>query len=194
MFNTLLQLLDDGRLTDGHGRTVNFKNTVVIMTSNAGVELIKRQTRIGFLPTEDEAKTRKQGYETMKEKVMGEVRTLFRPEFLNRLDDIIVFHELSEAQLRHIVDFMIKDLQGRLSEHKLKLEITDNAKSWLAKIGFDPQYGARPLRRAIERYVENQLSTKVLSGEFKEGNTIIVDLTDEKTLTFTAKVTEKIKR
>jgi ATP-dependent Clp protease ATP-binding subunit ClpC len=194
VFNTLLQLLDDGRLTDGHGRTVNFKNTVVIMTSNAGVELIKRQTRIGFLPTEDEAKTRKQGYETMKEKVMGEVRTLFRPEFLNRLDDIIVFHELSEAQLRHIVDFMIKDLQGRLSEHKLKLEITDNAKSWLAKIGFDPQYGARPLRRAIERYVENQLSTKVLSGEFKEGNTIIVDLTDEKTLTFTAKVTEKVKR
>ena len=138
------------------------------MTSNAGVELIKRQTRIGFLPTEDEAKTRKQGYETMKEKVMGEVRTLFRPEFLNRLDDIIVFHELSEAQLRHIVDFMIKDLQGRLSEHKLKLEITDNAKSWLAKIGFDPQYGARPLRRAIERYVENQLSTKVLSGESRK--------------------------
>jgi len=181
-------------LTDGHGRTVNFKNTVVIMTSNTGAELIKRQTSIGFLPAKDEAKTRKQGYEAMKEKVMGEVRTLFRPEFLNRLDDIIVFHELSEAQLRHIVDFMIKDLQGRLSEHKLKLEITDNAKSWLAKIGFDPQYGARPLRRAIERYVENQLSTKVLSGEFKEGNTIIVDLTDEKTLTFTAKVTEKVKR
>ncbi|MBI2852183.1 MAG: AAA family ATPase [Chloroflexi bacterium] len=190
VFNTLLQLLDDGRLTDGHGRTVDFKNTVVIMTSNAGVELIKREAAIGFVAFRDEAKARKQGYEAMKEKVMGEVRKLFRPEFLNRLDDIIVFHELNEEQLRHIVDFMVRDVEQRLSERKLKLEVTEKAKSWLARVGFDPQYGARPLRRAIERYVENPMARKVLRGQFKEGDTVIVDLVDEDTLTFNAKVAE----
>ena len=193
VFNSLLQVLDDGRLTDGHGRTVDFKNTVIIMTSNAGAELIKRESAMGFVTTKDEAKTRKQGYEAMKKKVMAAVKEQFRPEFLNRLDDIIVFHELNEVQLRSIVDLMLKDLQGRLSERKLKLETTDKAKSWLAKTGFDPEYGARSLRRAIERYVENPLSTKVLKGEFKEGDTIIVDLTDEETLTFTTKATEKVK-
>jgi len=186
VFNSLLQVLDDGRLTDGHGRTVDFKNTVVIMTSNAGVELIKRETSMGFAKPKDEAKAQKESYESMREKVMGEVKKTFRPEFLNRLDEIIVFHELTEEQLRNIVDLMIKDLQKRLSERKLGVELTDEAKSWLTKAGFDPIYGARPLRRAIERYVENPLSTKVLQGEFKEGDTIIVDLSDG-TLTFTAK-------
>jgi ATP-dependent Clp protease ATP-binding subunit ClpC len=186
VFNTLLQILDDGRLTDGHGHTVDFKNTVVIMTSNAGAELIKREMRLGFAVPKDEARARKQSYEEMKEKVMAEVRKLFRPEFLNRLDDTIVFHELSEAQLRQIVDLMVKDLQKRLAEHKVMLEITEKAKSWLAKVGFDPIYGARPLRRAVERYVENPLSTKILGGEFKEGDTVTVDLVDEN-LTFTTK-------
>jgi ATP-dependent Clp protease ATP-binding subunit ClpC len=123
--------------------------------------------------------------------VMAEVRKTFRPEFLNRLDDIIVFHELTEEQLRQIVDLMVKDLEKRLSERKLKLEMTDAAKSWLAKAGFDPIYGARPLRRAVERYVENPLSTKVLKGEFNEGDSIVVDLVDD-TLTFTAKVAQSV--
>jgi ATP-dependent Clp protease ATP-binding subunit ClpC len=187
VFNTLLQILDDGRLTDGHGRTVDFKNTVVIMTSNAGVELIKRETTLGFATPKDEARARKQGYEAMREKVMTEVKKAFRPEFLNRLDEIIVFHELTEAQLRDVVELMVKDLQKRLAERKLRMEVTEEAKAWLAKEGYDPVYGARPLRRAIERYVGNPLSAKLLRGEFKEGDTIMVDLGEEG-LTFMARV------
>jgi len=178
VFNSLLQVLDDGRLTDGHGRTVDFKNTIVIMTSNAGVELIRHETGIGFA-TRTGAKAEKQSYEAMKEKVMGEVKKMFRPEFLNRLDEIIVFHELTEEQLRNVVDLLVKDLQKRLAERKLEIELTEEAKSWLAKEGYDPIYGARPLRRAIERYVENPLSTKLLKGEFSQGDRIIVDLGDE---------------
>lgn len=192
VFNTLLQVFDDGRLTDGHGRTVDFKNTVIIMTSNAGIEFIKRQAALGFATRKNGGKA-EPGYEDMKEKVLAEVKKTFRPEFLNRLDDIIVFHELNEEQLRQIVDIMIKDVQGRLAERKLKLEMTDKAKSWLANAGFDPEYGARPLRRAIERFIENPLSTKVLSGEFKEGTTVLVDLEGEDTLTFNAKAAEKEK-
>ena len=190
VFNTLLQLLDDGRLTDGHGRTVDFKNTVIILTSNAGVELIRRESSLGFTTRKDEAVARKKGYEAMRESVMSEVRKLFRPEFLNRLDDIIVFHELSEDQLHEIVELMVKDLEKRLAERKLGLQITAAAKSWLAKTGYDPIYGARPLRRAIERYVENPLSAKILAAEFKEGDTITVDLVGEE-LVFAIKLPEK---
>ena len=129
VFNTLLQIMDDGRLTDGHGRTVNFKNTVVIMTSNAGAEIIKRESQLGFATRKDKATTEKQSYEDMKKKVMAEIQKAFRPEFLNRLDDIIVFHELSEEQLRKIVDLMVKDLEGRLAERKIGLELTEKAKS-----------------------------------------------------------------
>jgi len=186
VFNSLLQVLDDGRLTDGHGRTVDFKNAIVIMTSNAGVELIKRDVSFGFTPQKGQAKARQQSYEDMKEKVMGEAKKMFRPEFLNRLDEIIVFHELTEKQLRQIVDLMVKDLQQRLAERELEVEITDKAKSWLAKEGYDPVYGARPLRRALERHVENPLSTKLLRGEFGQGDIIVVDLGD-KGLTFSAK-------
>jgi len=186
VFNSLLQMIDDGRLTDGHGRTVDFKNTVIIMTSNTGVELIKRDANLGFAPKADEAKAPKQSYESMRDKVMTAVRKTFRPEFLNRLDDIIVFHELTEKQLRSVVDLLIKDLQYRLAERKLEIEITDAAKSWLLANGFDPTYGARPLRRAIERYVENPLATKVLQEEYKEGDTITVGVADEE-LTFTNK-------
>ncbi len=185
VFNALLQLLDDGRLTDGHGRTVDFKNTVIIMTSNAGVELIKREASLGFATPRDEGKARQQGYEAMREKVMAEVRKIFRPEFLNRLDEIIVFHELSEEQLRKIVDLMIKDLATRLAERKLTIELTDRAKLWLAKEGYDPQYGARPLRRVIEHQVENPLSTKILRGDLKEGDSVLVDVGEEG-LNFTA--------
>jgi len=174
VFNSLLQILDDGRLTDGHGRTVDFKNTVVIMTSNVGAELIRRQMSLGFAPTK-ETKAEKLDYDTMKERVLNEMKKTFRPEFINRIDEIIVFHQLTAEQLRQIVDLLVKDLQERLTDRKLNIELSDEAKSWLAKEGYDPVYGARPLRRAIERYVENPLSAKILSGEFKEGDTVRVD-------------------
>jgi ATP-dependent Clp protease ATP-binding subunit ClpC len=190
VFNTLLQLLDDGRLTDGHGHTVDFKNTVIIMTSNAGAALIKQQRNIGFIPQREGEQVEKRRYEDMREKVMDEVKKTFRPEFLNRLDEIIVFHELGEEQLRKIVDLLVKDLESRLVERKLTLEITDTAKTWLAKAGFDPVYGARPLKRAITHYVENPLSTRVLKGDFKDGDKIVVDMTDDE-LTFSTGVAKK---
>jgi len=190
VFNSLLQLLDDGRMTDGHGRTVDFKNCIIIMTSNAGVEHIKRDSSLGFAPRKEAAKAGNQRYEAMKEKVMAEVKRTFRPEFLNRLDETIVFHELTERQLRSIVDLMVRDLQKRLAERKLDIELTEKAKSWLAREGYDPVFGARPLRRVIERCVENPLSTKLLRGEFKEGDTVKVELGDEG-LTFAAKTSAK---
>ena len=193
IFNALLQLLDDGRLTDGHGRTVDFKNTVVIMTSNVGVELIRRDMTLGFAAKRDETKARKQTYEDMKEKMRAKVKETFRPEFLNRLDDIIVFHELTEEHLRSIVDIVVRDLQKRLAERKLQIEVSEEAKSWLVKEGYDPAYGVRPLRRIIERYVENPLSTKLLRGEFNIGDTVVVDF-KENALTFTVKAPVKAKR
>jgi ATP-dependent Clp protease ATP-binding subunit ClpC len=192
VFNTLLQIMDDGRLTDGHGRTVNFKNTVVIMTSNAGVDIIKRESQLGFATRKDKATTQKQSYEDMKKKVIGEIQKTFRPEFLNRLDDIIVFHELTVEQLRKIVDLMIKDLAGRLAERKIGLELTDKAKSWLSKEGYDPVYGARPLRRVIEREVENPLSSKLLRGELKEGDTVKVDIDKDNKLTFKTRAAKTV--
>jgi ATP-dependent Clp protease ATP-binding subunit ClpC len=179
VFNSLLQILDDGRLTDGHGRTVDFKNTVVIMTSNVGVELIKRDMTMGFAAQKDEAGTQKQSYEKMREKMLGELKKTFRPEFINRVDEIIVFHELTEEQLKSIINLLVKDLQKRLADRELEIELTEGAKSWLVKVGYDPVYGARPLRRAIERYVESPLSTRLLRREFSQGDTIIVDLGDD---------------
>jgi ATP-dependent Clp protease ATP-binding subunit ClpC len=186
VFNTLLQVMDDGRLTDGQGRTVDFKNSVIILTSNTGVEYIKQEGPIGFAAPRDATKAQKQSYENMKERVMSDVRKTFRPEFLNRLDDIIVFHELSRDQLGKVVELMLRDLQKRLAERKLEIALTEAARSWLADVGFDPVYGARPLRRAIERYVENPLSSKILSGEYKEGDKIIIDIVGEE-LAFTKK-------
>jgi ATP-dependent Clp protease ATP-binding subunit ClpC len=192
VFNTLLQIMDDGRLTDGQGRTVDFKNTVIVMTSNAGAELIKREGQLGFATRKESTETQKTKYEAMKEKVMAEVRKLFRPEFLNRLDEIIVFHELGKEHLRQIVDLNVKDLEKRIGERKIGLELTDKAKDWLSEKGYDPIYGARPLRRIIERYVENPLSSKLLRGELKESDTVKVDVdkeTDE--LTFKTKTVAK---
>jgi ATP-dependent Clp protease ATP-binding subunit ClpC len=191
VFNSLLQILDDGRLTDGHGRTVDFKNSIIIMTSNTGVELIKRDMNLGFAPQKGKDRVQNRNYELMKEKVMEAVKKTFRPEFINRVDEIIVFHELTEEQLRSIVDLMVIDLQKRLADHKLSVELTNEAKSWLAKEGFDPVYGARPLRRAIEHYMENPLSNRILRGEFSPGDTIMVDH-DGGTLTFGAQKRKKV--
>ncbi len=184
VFNTLLQVMDDGRLTDGHGRTVNFKNTVIVMTSNAGAEVIKRESQLGFATRRETATTQNQRYEDMKKKVTEKVKERFLPEFLNRLDDIIVFHELSEEQLKSIVDLMLKDLQKRLSEHKVSVELTEKAKAWLAREGYDPVYGARPLRRVIERSIENPLSSQLLRGELKDGDVIKIDIDKEGKPTF----------
>ncbi|MCR4402613.1 MAG: ATP-dependent Clp protease ATP-binding subunit [Firmicutes bacterium] len=170
VFNVLLQVLEDGRLTDGKGRTVDFRNTVVIMTSNVGANLIDRESKLGFTAREDEDYS----YERMKEKITSELRRTFRPEFLNRVDEVIVFRALTPEQIRQIVDLQLKDVEARLRDHDIHLEVTDEAKELLAKEGFSREFGARPLRRTIERMVENRLSEELLQGYVKDGDTVRV--------------------
>ena len=177
VFNVLLQILDDGRLTDGKGRTVDFKNSVVIMTSNVGVSTIRKQAVLGFATSSDE---REDAYEKMKGNVLEELKKTFRPEFLNRIDEIIVFHQLQEEHLRKIVDLMLKSLLVRIKEMNINLEITDKARAFLAEKGYDQAYGARPLRRAIQKMVEDQLSEEMLKGEIKPGSEVLVDVEDDK--------------
>ena len=177
VLNILLQILEDGRLTDGHGRTVDFKNTVFIMTSNLGTQEFRRQG-MGFYQSE---KSEEQKLKTVIEAALKET---FRPELLNRMDDIIIFHPLTEENLKKIVDLLIGDLERRLANSGIKLTVSGEAKAWLVSKGYDPVYGARPLRRAIQRYVENPLSTKILQGEFREGDTVAIAVEGE-TLSFT---------
>lgn len=183
VFNVLLQILDDGRLTDGKGRTVDFKNTVVIMTSNVGVSTIKKQGVLGFATASNE---REDAYERMKSNVMEELKRTFRPEFLNRVDEIIVFHQLEEEHLNKIVDLMLKSLLGRIKEMNIDVEVTDEAKKILVKRGYDQTYGARPLRRAIQKMVEDQLSEEMLKGSVKPGGHVLIDV-DGDNLIFTSK-------
>jgi len=185
VFNILLQLLEDGRLTDGHGRAVDFKNTVIIMTSNLGTEEFQRSD-IGF------SHKREGDEQRVRTAIESALKRTFRPELLNRIDDVIIFHPLAEEHLKSIVDLLIHELEQRLAERSIKLELTDEAKAWLAQKGFDPIYGARPLRRAIQRYLENPISTRILQGEFKEGDTIAINL-QEDNLSFTAMKTAKVK-
>ncbi|MGB9628585.1 MAG: ATP-dependent chaperone ClpB, partial [Thermodesulfobacteriota bacterium] len=166
VFNLLLQILDDGRLTDGHGRTVDFKNTVVIMTSNIGSQWIMD------LGEKD--------YEEMKRRVMEAVRANFKPEFLNRIDELIIFHSLGLEEIKAIVEIQVKKLEQRLLERRIQLKMTEKAKEWLAKEGFDPAYGARPLKRVIQKEIQDRLALKILEGKFKEGDTITVDLDSKK--------------
>ena len=173
VFNTLLQILEEGRLTDAQGRSVDFRNTVLIMTSNLGTADL-RKVNVGFTKT-DEAVS----YERMKEKVNDALKAHFRPEFLNRIDDTIVFHELSRDEVTEIVDLMIARTAEQLRAQGLGLELTDAAKSWLARKGYDPTLGARPLRRAIQRYVEDALSERILYKEFHAGEIIVVDADEE---------------
>ncbi len=185
VFNTLLQILEEGRLTDSQGRSVDFRNTVLIMTSNLGTQDLRKAT-LGF-SRNDEAVT----YERMKEKVNDALKAHFRPEFLNRVDETIVFHELSKAEVTEIVDLLIKRTVGQLEGQGIGLELTDEAKHHLADAGYDPTMGARPLRRAIQRLIEDTLSEKLLYKEFRAGQIIVVDVgEDEETgnpaLTFTA--------
>ncbi len=166
VFNILLQILDDGRLTDGHGRTVDFKNTVVIMTSNIGSQWI---TDLG-----------EKDYDEMRRRVMEAVKTHFKPEFLNRVDELIIFHGLGIEEIKAIVDIQGRKLEQRLSEKRIQLKITEKAKAWLAKEGFDPAYGARPLKRVIQKEIQDKLALKLLEGKFKEGDTITADVDEKK--------------
>ncbi|ACL68848.1 ATP-dependent Clp protease ATP-binding subunit [Halothermothrix orenii] len=176
VFNILLQILEDGHLTDTHGRRVDFKNTVVIMTSNVGANFIEKQSRLGFKAGNDE----KQNYEDMKDKLMSDLRRTFRPEFLNRVDEIIVFHALNRDHIKQIVDLMLDDVKKRLEDKEIDIEVTEGAKHVLAEKGFDSEFGARPLRRTIQRMVENPLSEKILEGKVKEGDKVVVDEQDGK--------------
>jgi ATP-dependent Clp protease ATP-binding subunit ClpB len=178
VFNVLLQILDDGRLTDGQGRTVDFRNTLVIMTSNIGSQRI-----LAF-----KGDTSGDGYERMKNAVLDELRNHFRPEFLNRVDEVIVFHALSEEDLKEIVEIQLRRLRQRLADRKIALELTDRAKTHLVRVGYDPAYGARPLKRAIQKEVENVLGRQILEGKVRDGQTVVADF-DPKSgqLTFTPK-------
>ncbi|MCX6372290.1 MAG: AAA family ATPase, partial [Actinobacteria bacterium] len=172
VFNALLQILDDGRLTDGKGRTVDFKNTVVIMTSNVGGNVISKH-RLGFA-AEGEAL----GHEGMEKRLLDELRKTFRPEFLNRVDEIIVFDPLSRAQLTAVVDLLLTHLRELVKGQGMTLEVSEAAEEYVVEQGYDAEYGARPLKRAIQRLVENPLSGALLRGEFEEGDTVKVDLVD----------------
>ncbi|MDW7997218.1 MAG: AAA family ATPase [Bacteroidota bacterium] len=169
VFNILLQVLEDGRLTDGKGRTVNFRNTLVIMTSNLGTELIQEAM------TNITESSRALVMERLREPILELLRQRFRPEFLNRIDEILVFKPLLRDEVKQIVQLQVERLRQRLQQRDMELRVTDRALEWLATIGYDPQFGARPLRRAIERYIANPLALKVLAGEFAAGDTILVD-------------------
>jgi ATP-dependent Clp protease ATP-binding subunit ClpB len=167
VFNVLLQVLDDGRLTDGQGRTVDFRNCVIVMTSNLGSQMIQELAG-------------EQNYAAMKEAVMGVVSQHFRPEFINRVDDVVVFHPLGREHIREIVDIQLSYLHKRLADREMAVVLTDAAKDKLATAGFDPVYGARPLRRAIQLQVENPLAQEILQGKFKPGDTITVGVSGDK--------------
>jgi ATP-dependent Clp protease ATP-binding subunit ClpC len=174
VFNTLLQILEDGRLTDAQGRTVDFKNTVLIMTSNLGTRDIAKGATLGFTAKPDA----KVDYDRMRSKVMDELKRHFRPEFLNRIDEVIVFHQLSREEVTQIVDLMMRRVVEQLKSKDITLELTDGAKTLLAEKGYDPALGARPLRRTIQRMVEDPLSEKLLWKEFTAGQMVIVDVRD----------------
>jgi len=163
VFNVLLQVLDDGRLTDGQGRTVNFKNTVLIMTSNLGSQMIQQMAD--------------QDYQVVKLAVMGEVKSHFRPEFINRIDEIVVFHALDEKNIASIARVQLRELEKRVRAMEMDIEVSDAAVAELAKAGFDPVYGARPLKRAIQQQIENPLSREILAGHYAGGDTVKIGAT-----------------
>ena len=161
VFNILLQVLDDGRMTDGQGRTVNFKNTVIVMTSNLGSQMIQQMAG--------------DDYQVIKLAVMGEVKTYFRPEFINRIDEVVVFHALDKKHINSIARIQLRNLEDRLAEKEMKIQISETALAELAEAGFDPVFGARPLKRAIQSQIENQLAKEILEGRFSARDTINVD-------------------
>jgi ATP-dependent Clp protease ATP-binding subunit ClpC len=178
VFNILLQIMDDGRLTDAKGRKVDFRNTIIIMTSNVGAELIRRESVLGFNTPRDLAKDTQGAYDRMKEKVLTEMKKLFRPEFLNRIDSTIVFSALQAEQVRQIIDLLLTRVQTQLTEQRMTLEVTETAKDVLMTKGFDQIYGARPIRRAIMTAIEDPLAEGLLHGKFQPGDFVIADARD----------------
>jgi len=179
VFNILLQIFDDGHLTDAKGRRVDFRNCVIIMTSNVGAELVRKGSGIGFMTHADDEKNQQENYERMKEKLLGELKKTFRPEFLNRIDSVVVFHPLNKEHIRSIVDLMLASVTKQLEEKEIKLEVTDVAKDYIGEKGYDEVYGARPLRRVIQDRIEDKLSEALLRGEFKAGDKVVVDVKDD---------------
>ncbi|MFH0768602.1 MAG: ATP-dependent Clp protease ATP-binding subunit [Chloroflexota bacterium] len=191
VFNILLQIFDDGHLTDARGRRVDFRNSIIVMTSNIGAEVIRKGGTIGFAQHTDEAKTRQKDYESMREKLLAELKKPehgFRPEFLNRLDGVVVFHSLTKEHIRKIVDLMLAMVSQQLTEREIKLEVTEAAKDLLGEKGYDEVFGARPLRRAIQEMVEDQLSDSLLRGQFRSGDTAVVDREGDKIVVHPAAV------
>jgi len=177
VFNIMLQILDDGRLTDSKGRHINFKNTIIIMTSNVGASLIQSSSKLGFSTNTDASKGK---YEHLKDTVMEEMKKAFRPEFLNRIDDIIVFSHLSKSEIREIVDLMLKDLFKRLEGQNFTIEVPDEVRDFLADEGYSEAYGARPLRRLIQKKIEDSLAEEILSGQYGPGDKIVLQVENKK--------------
>ena len=179
VFNLLLQIFDEGNLADAKGRKVDFRNTIVIMTSNVGSDLIKRDSNLGFSVTNDEEQSSEDAYKRMKDKVLNELKNVFRPEFLNRIDNTVVFHALTKEHIRRIVDLELRQTERRLSMQGITLEITESAKDWLGEKGYDQVFGARPLRRVIQENIEDQLSEMLLTSRFVAGDSIVITANSE---------------
>ena len=171
----MLQILEDGRLTDGKGKAVNFKNTIIILTSNVGASTIKKQNSLGFSMDDGNKDTE---YEKMKANIMDELKHSFRPEFLNRIDDIIVFHQLEEADLQKVVKLMLRSVSERLNYQDINIKFSEDAEKFLVHKGFDPSYGARPLRRTITKIVEDKISEEILNGDIHKGDEVSVTVKD----------------
>jgi len=180
VMNMLLQILEEGKLTDNVGRVVSFRNTIILMTSNVGAELIKKNSTLGFTPIKDET-----SYEHMRDKIMEEAKRLFRPEFLNRLDDVIVFRSLTKPDLVKILDLEVAKVMERLKHKKLQLVLDEKAKDFLVEKGYDPTYGARPMRRGVERFLEDPLAEEILKGNLHEGDPVQVTVGESQKLMFT---------
>jgi ATP-dependent Clp protease ATP-binding subunit ClpC len=175
VWNMLLQILEEGKLTDNVGRVVNFRNTIILMTSNVGSDTIKKQSSLGFSPITDEST-----YERMREKILDESKKVFRPEFLNRLDDVIVFRSLTKPDLIQILTLEVSKVIARLKSKNIQLELDDKAKDFLVEKGYDPTYGARPMRRSVERFLEDPLAEEILKGNLHEGEPIHVTTENDK--------------
>jgi ATP-dependent Clp protease ATP-binding subunit ClpC len=172
VFNMLLQILEDGKLTDAKGRTVDFRNTVIIMTSNVGAALLNKEASIGFRQSKDKAKAQQADYDNMKNKVLGELKNTFKPEFLNRIDEVIVFHSLRMEEMYAIVDLLLNRVRVQLTEQQIELVVPQPSKDFLIEKGFNPEYGARPLRRTIQSMVEDALAEGLLQGKYRPGDLV----------------------
>jgi len=182
VFNTLLQIFDDGHLTDAKGRKVDFRNTIIVMTSNVGSDLIRKESALGFRVETAEAQTTEDQYKRMKDKVLEELKKAFRPEFLNRVDASVVFHALSREHIRHIVELQLKEVEQQLVLKGVTMEVTDTVKDWLGEKGYDPVFGARPLRRVIQDEIEDRLSDALLESRFQEGDRVLIDVEAEEVI------------